>query len=223
MSRWSRRGSSMTGRSTSTARRRWSRRKRRRSISRPTGCSDIQVDTGTTDSQRRRMSTGTITGPASSGRRRLSPRLSGRGAQEHRADDAHRAAAADLGFDIAGAADVVGNAVVLSAGHDIEFGNTSFAPSAASGAAANISLTTVISRPRSTGAPAAMRLVGAAVGGSSTFASDVSLRARDEVLFHAGNAGSTVTVGGNLTLSANAEGVDAGRFGDRRVGRTAGL
>ena len=51
---------------------------------------------------------------------------------------------------------------------------------------------------------------GAAVGGTSTFASDVSLRARDRCRSMSGNAGSTVTVGGNLTLSANADGVNAG-------------
>ena len=101
----------MRGRSTSTARRRWLRRRTSTISFSPDGLFSIQVDTGTTDSNGIEF-TGTITGPASSG-----------------PGDYHRAylvavpkntaltmlirGGSNLGFDIAGAADVVGNAVVL--------------------------------------------------------------------------------------------------------------
>ena len=102
------------------------------------GLFDIQVDVGTTDGNGV-VADGTITGPVSTD-----------------FGDNHRAylvavpkntaltmligAGANLGFDIAGAADVDGNAVVLSAGYDISFGDTNFAPSAASGADADFSI-----------------------------------------------------------------------------------
>ena len=103
------------------------------------------------------------------------------------------------------------------------FGSTSVAPSAASGADANIDQNNSVFTSALYGRANGDATVGATGGGTSTFASDVSLRARDMVPFLSGNAGSTVTVGGNLTLSANADGVNARRFGERRVGRVAGL
>ena len=121
MSRWSRRGSIIAGRSTSAAARRWSAPKRRRSSFSPDGLFDIQVTTGTTNGVGVTTS-GTITGAASTG-----------------ATDIHRAylvavpkntaltmliaSGSNLGFNVAGAANVVGNTVVLSAGHDISGGS----------------------------------------------------------------------------------------------------
>ena len=170
------------------------------------GLFDIQVDIGTTDANGVVVD-GTITGPASTG-----------------FGDNHRAylvavpkntaltlligSGADLGFDIAGAADVVGNAVVLSAGHDISFGGTVDGPSVGSGADANISIGnanfTSALYGRADGDVAAR-----AVDGSMTFASDASLRGRDQVTLEAWGGGS-VSVGGNLYLSANASGSTEG-------------
>lgn len=170
------------------------------------GLFDIQVDVGTTDANGVVVD-GAITGPESS-----------------IAGDNHRAylvavpkntamtmligSGANLGFDIAGAADVVGNAVVLSAGHDISFGNTSDAPSAASGADADFSIANANFTSALYGRANGDALAGA-VGGSLTFASDVSLRGRDTVRLEAGGDG-IVSVGGNLTMSASASGVNEG-------------
>ena len=174
------------------------------------GLFDIQVDVGTTDANGVTVgNTGVIAGPASSG-----------------ASDFHRAylvavpknslltmaiaSGSNLGFEIAGAADVVGNAVVLSAGHDIQFGSISSAPSAASGAVANISQQNSNFTSALYGRASGSVTAGASGGGASTFASDVSLRAGSEVELVAANSGSTVSVGGNLTLSANADGLNEG-------------
>ncbi len=170
------------------------------------GLFDIQVDIGTTDGNGV-VADGTITGPVSGG-----------------AGDNHRAylvavpkndaltmligSGANLGFEIAGAADVVGNAVVLSAGHDISFGNTSDVPSAASGADADFSIGNANFTSALYGRANGDALAGA-VDGSLTFASDVSLRGRDTVRLESGGGG-IVTVGGDLTMSANASGTGEG-------------
>ena len=121
---------------------------------------------------------------------------------------------ADLGFEVAGAADVVGNAVILSAGHDVAFGNIDGSPSFASGADADISIEnanfTSAVYGRANG-----DITASSVGGSLTFASDASLRGRDLAKLEAGGDGN-VSVGGNLTLSANASGENEGEF---RAGR----
>jgi filamentous hemagglutinin family protein len=131
------------------------------------GLFDIQVDVGTTD-ENGVVADGTITGPVSTG-----------------FGDNHRAylvavpkntaltmligAGADLGFDIAGAADVDGNAVVLSAGYDISFGGTNSAPSAASGADADFSISNANFTSAFYGRANGDALAGA-VDGSLTFA-----------------------------------------------------
>jgi filamentous hemagglutinin family protein len=167
---------------------------------------DITVDVGTTDGNGVVVgSNGSIGGPASSG-----------------SGDLHRAylvavpknsaltmlisSGADLGFDVAGAADVVGNAVVLSAGHNISFGDTVDAP--ASGADADISIQNA-SFSSAVYGRANGDLTASSVGGTLSFASDASLRARDLVKLEAGGDGN-VTVGGNLTMSANASGENEG-------------
>ena len=174
------------------------------------GLFNITVDVGTAESQNEGIEVnGTITGPASSG-----------------AGDNHRAylvavpkntlltmaigSGANLGFDIAGAANVVGNAIILSAGHDIVGGNTSDAPSAAAGALANINLTNNAFTSALYGRASGDAIVGANNGGSATFASDVSLRAGGLVRFFSEHPESSVTVDGNLTLSANADGLNEG-------------
>jgi len=170
------------------------------------GLFDIQVDVGTTDANGVDVD-GTITGPASGG-----------------FGDNHRAylvavpkntaltlligSGADLGFDIAQSADVIGNAVVLSAGHDISFGDTNSGPSSASGADANINIGNASFTSALYGR-ADGDAVASSVSGSLTFASDASLRGRDLAKLEAGGDGN-VSVGGNLTLSANASGSTEG-------------
>ena len=170
---------------------------------RTSGLFDITVDVGTTDSSGVGTN-GVITGPASTG-----------SGDNHRifmvAVPKNTALAmvigggASLGFDIAGAAEVIDNAVVLSAGHDIEFGNSSEAPSAASGADADIS----IARSTFTSALYARAngdALASAVDETIDFLSDVSFRGRDLARIEANGSGVVNVggdVGGNLTMSAN--------------------
>ena len=172
------------------------------------GLFDITVDVGTTDANGVVVgSTGSIGGPESIG-----------------AGDNHRAylvavpkntamtmlisSGADLGFDVAGAADVVGNAVILSAGHDVAFGNIVGSPSFASGADADISIENA-SFTSAVDGRANGNITASSVGGSLTFASDASLTGRDLAKLEAGGDGN-VSVGGELRLSASASGENEG-------------
>lgn len=176
----------------------------------PDGLFDIQVTTGTTDANGV-ASSGTITGAASTG-----------------AGDIHRAymvavpknaaltmaitQGGSLGFDIAGAADVVGNTVVLSAGYNISGGFIESAPAAAGGAfKANLSIT---------GANVSSALVAAAsgnadifspLGQSSSFASDVTMHGVDQARVGASGFTTTVNIAGNLDLSTATSGTAPGQ------------
>ncbi|MEO7814369.1 MAG: hypothetical protein ABIR87_02885, partial [Sphingomicrobium sp.] len=164
----------------------------------PSGLFDIQVTTGSTDSQGV-VNTGKITGAVSTG-----------------AADIHRAylvavpkntaltmligAGSNLGFNVAGAANVVGNTVVLSAGHDIS-GGVIGAPSSGTsgGALANIQ----VNDSNFTSA-----LVGEATGFAHLaafnpvhFYSDVRIHADGDIWFSTQAAAGTIDVTGNLSLS----------------------
>ena len=139
MSHWWRRASSITARSTSMAPRPWSAPKRRRSISAPAACSTSRSTTGTTDANGVVVD-GTHHRPGEQRLRRLSPRLSGRGAQEHRADHADRQRRRPRLRHCRGGRCRSAMRWCCRPGHDISFGGTSFGPSAASGADAHISI-----------------------------------------------------------------------------------
>lgn len=172
---------------------------------RTSGLFDIQVTTGTTDINGVR-NTGTITGPASSG-----------------FGDNHRAylvavpkntamtmlitAGSNLGFAVAGAADVDGNAVVLSAGHDVSFGSIS-GESAASGGQANFQLTNANITSALTGDATGYANLHA--NSASNFESDVTVHAVDHVWVSAFGPGATLDIAGDLTISTDAFGVGEG-------------
>lgn len=169
----------------------------------PSGLFDIQVTSGTSANvggvNNTLASNGTITGPASSG-----------------AGDNHRiylvtvpkndaislaiGSGANLGFDVAGSADLVGNVVVLSAGQNIVGGNIATFSNGAGSGQANISVegATVTSNLQ-------MRANNNAfffsVGGSTaSAASNVSIIANAETKLSSDGTGSSTTVAGNLTL-----------------------
>ena len=176
----------------------------------PDGLFDIQVTTGTTDANGVAVS-GSITGPASTG-----------------AADIHRAylvavpknaaltmliaSGSSLGFNIAGAANVVGNTVVLSAGYNVSDGSIEGTSAAAgSGFKANLSVT---------GANVTSALVASAngnaditspLGQSSNFASDVTMRGVDRATVSASGFTTTVNIAGNLDLSTVANGTAEGQ------------
>ena len=106
---------------------------------------------------------------------------------------------ADLGFDVAGAANVVGNSVVLSAGHDVFFGESEFDPSAASGAAAHANIQNANFTSAFDATASGNLDVLASAGLTSQFFSDASLTSSGgDVRVQATGTGSTLDIDGNL-------------------------
>ena len=103
----------------------------------PNGLFTITTDVGTTDSQGVVIDGGTITGPASSGSAD-NHRIYAVAVPKNDALTMTITGGAQLGFDIAGAANVAGNTVILTAGGDV-FGS-GVATSPAAGAPASISI-----------------------------------------------------------------------------------
>ena len=108
------------------------------------------------------------------------------------------AAGADLGFDVAGAADVDGNTVVLSAGHDIVDGVIGAASTG--GGVANLDVRdsnfTSALLSSSTGAS-----LFAGTSGALNFRSDVTAHATGNLDFVTQSSLGSVDVDGNLSLS----------------------
>ena len=161
-----------------------------------------------------------------------------------------------LGFDIAGAADVVGNAIILSAGHNV--GGDSIALAPANGIAANLVVDSVNATSALT-ARASNNLNLNSFSGNGSFAGDVTLSAGVAPRIDAQNgfslafarnlqmnanniassadgsdrlagnavfqvsAGSAASVGGDLTITANATGGDNNSGTGRGGNATGGL
>ncbi len=116
----------------------------------------------------------------------------------------------DIGFDIAGAADVVGNAVILSAGRNVAgnvIANTPVNGIDASIEIENNSFTSAVTARAST------NITATANAGAMAFASNLTLRADDLVDVMANGAGSAITVDGITNLSADVQGVMDGADG----------
>ncbi|WP_409049820.1 beta strand repeat-containing protein, partial [Sandarakinorhabdus sp.] len=131
------------------------------------------------------------------------------------------AGAGDIGFDIAGAADVVGNTIVLSAGHNIQSG----AGDDVFGARVGTGTASIIVSGRNV----TSRLIGRAATdaivtadtGNASFAADVTLFAGGEASINA-QAGRTVTIGGNVLLDASASGASGDASGRTAAVRASG-
>ncbi len=166
----------------------------------PDGLFDIQVTTGTTNANGVSNS-GTITGAASTG-----------------LSDIHRAYlvavpknaaltmlianGSSLGFNIAGAANVVGNTVVLSAGYNVTDGAIESTPSTAgNGFDAHLSITGTNMSSALVAAASGNADIFSPVGQSSNFASDVTMRGVDRARVGASGFTTTVNIAGNLDLS----------------------
>lgn len=98
----------------------------------PSGLFDIQVDSGTSATGSVLINNGSVAGPAAS-----SPTFFHRvymvAVPKNSAITMAIGAGSSLGFDIAGAADVSGNSIILSAGQDVVGGTAQVAPSAGGG------------------------------------------------------------------------------------------
>ncbi|SNS81669.1 hypothetical protein SAMN06295912_11766 [Sphingomonas laterariae] len=160
------------------------------------GLFDINVTVGSTADGTPLEHVGSTTGPASTG-----------SGDNHRIymvsipknDAVTMMIGGDLGFDVAGAADVVNNVVVLSAGRNVA--DTSFV-----GAAAPFDASIHVSGANVTSAMtgrATTDLFVASTTASSQFASDVTIQGGARAHIGSRVSGDTMTIGGNATVIAD--------------------
>lgn len=173
----------------------------------PSGLFDIEVTSGSSSSGLAMLNTGTITGPAASGIN--VHRIYMVAVPKNDALTMAIGAGSSLGFDIAGAADVDGNAIILSAGRDVIGGNVQFGASPGGGTgSANI----VGSDGFVSSALEAHATGGAQFGSQSpdglTFASDLFVRSTggSAILFAEGSG--FVNVAGNVQLRGDVFGTN---------------
>lgn len=166
------------------------------------GLFDIQVTTGASPTGASIFNTGTITGPASTG-----------------AGDNHRIymvavpkndaitlvvqAGSNLGFDIAGAADVNGNTIILSAGHDITGGFSAQPPSPGGNAAANLAIINANLSSALEARAFGSATIQATSVNSFNAASSILLIGRTLAQISAAGTNANVNILGNVIVSAS--------------------
>lgn len=171
----------------------------------PDGLFDIQVSIGTTDAFGV-INSGTITGGASTGSGDLR-RIYMLALPKNSALTMTFQSGGSLGFDVAGAASVDGNAVVLSAGQNIVDGIAESAPERLSGGLGSI----LVQNSSFTSAVNATATSSIAIGGNSanSFASDLRLEAGSDIgLTTSGTAGRFTVAGALIADSSRAGRLD---------------
>lgn len=160
----------------------------------PSGLFDIQVDAGTSATGTVIANNGTITGPAASN---FFHRVYMVAVPKNDAITMALGSGSTLGFDIAGAADVVGNAIVLSAGRDV-IADTIGGPSPGGGTG----LVSVIGSDADLTSNTAIVATG---GINLTSSTTAGLDFASDVLFYADGASSSLsaTAGGAVTVAGN--------------------
>lgn len=174
----------------------------------PSGLFDIQVDSGTSATGTVAANNGTITGPVASGGTFLH-RIYMVAVPKNDAITMAINAGSTLGFDIAGAADVSGNTIILSAGHNVNGGNPAFAPSAGGGTG----LVSITGGDADITSNFVASATGGVVLGSTSsagldFASNVSIEGAGGSNSIFSNTGGRVNVAGDLSISGNAFGAN---------------
>ena len=174
----------------------------------PSGLFDIQVTSGTSATGTTLFNDGTITGPVSSGAGD-NHRIYAVAVPKNTAITLAIGAGSNLGFNIAGAANVSGNAIVLSGGNNIIGGQAQTAPSPGGGAAqAGVFIGSVNVTSALTSRSTANTFVFANTGETAIFASNLDVAGAttasspNAVQVRANGAGANLTVGGNLTVTA---------------------
>jgi len=155
----------------------------------PSGLFDIQVTSGTSATGTTLFNDGDITGPASTGAG-VNQRVYAVAVPKNTAITLAIGAGSNLGFEVAGAADVVGNAVVLSAGRDIVGGTIATGRSGGGGTGAsdlNIANTAVTSSLR--GSSTDETFFFSSGGGTASTASTVNLLGDTRATYTADGAG----------------------------------
>lgn len=168
------------------------------------GLFDIQVTTGTNGTGGIAVGHGGVTtGPASSGTGD-NHRIYMVAVPKNNAITMAIGSGSRLGFDIAGAANVVGNSIILSAGYDVfgDFVDTGSPVNATQAADIFVSPADITS---SFTAAASRNFVAQSTGGDINFFSDLNAFGAGSASLIADGSTASINIGGNLLLSANAE------------------
>lgn len=168
----------------------------------PDGLFDIEVTSGTGQANGI-TGGGDITGPASSGAGD-NHRVYMVAVPKNQAMSLAISQGADLGFAVAQAADVVGNAIVLSAGHDIVGGAIQTARSAGGGTGAStISANAINATSAVTARATESATFFSNAGQASNFASNLTVTAPVQAWASASGSDASLNVAGNVTLNSD--------------------
>lgn len=175
----------------------------------PNGLFDIEVTSGTSATGAALTNNGAVGGPAAAGQNFFN-RVYMVAVPKNDAITMAIGAGSSLGFDIAGAANAVGNTIVLSAGHDVVGGETGVLPSSGGGTGLT-SMTggdSVFSSAVNARATGTINLEATQPAGM-TFAGQAVLRATGGNSSITARAGSFVDFGSFLSFSASTTGTAA--------------
>lgn len=180
---------------------------------RPNGLFDIQIDQGTSATGEVVTNSGTIEGPA--GSINTAHRIYVVAVPKNDAITMAIQGGSKLGFDIAGAADVDGNAIVLSAGYDIAGGEIAATRSAGGSAfPATLTVGAINATSQLTGQATGQASLQVQGGNAANFASNVSISGvtdpaavnADAAFVSVSGVGSTLDIAGDLLVKS----LDAG-------------
>ncbi len=181
---------------------------------RPNGLFDIQIDQGTSAAGEVVTNDGSITGPV--GAINAAHRVYMVAVPRNDAITMAIKGGSSLGFDVAGAADVVGNAIVLSAGYGISGGVIDDTRAALGGTVpAALTIGAITATSQVTGKATGQVSLTVDSGNTASFASDLTLAgvrdpatgSDDAAFISVSGVGSTLDIKNNLQLTA----LDAGQ------------
>lgn len=176
---------------------------------RPDGLFDIQIDQGTSTAGEVVANDGTITGPVATAN--AAHRVYMVAVPRNDAITMAIKGGSTLGFDVAGAADVDGNAIVLSAGYNVANGLIDAVRAKARGAVpATLAIGPISATSQLTGKATGQASLTVNGGNTATFASNLVLSGvedpaaatNDGAFISVGGIGSTLDVSGDLQLTA---------------------
>ncbi len=167
------------------------------------GLFDVQVSTGTDGDATHQaiFHLGSTGGPASGGAGDLH-RIYTVAVPKNTAITTLIASGSSLGFDIAGAADVAGNAVILTGGYDI-VGGSIVPSSGAGGGTSNVQVTNSAVTSDLSLHATGFGAVEAVGGGLSTLASNLLIRSPIAARLEASSASSSINIVGDVFLDAS--------------------
>ncbi|MEZ5707793.1 MAG: hypothetical protein R3E02_00220 [Blastomonas sp.] len=161
----------------------------------PSGLFDIAITQGTDPGGAAIFNTGTIGGQASGGTGD-NHRIYMTALAKNDAITMVVQAGSNLGFNVAGAADVDGNAIILSGGYDIVGGEVASAPSANAADKTNISIFNAGATSALRGAAFGDFTIQAGATSNIVFESDVRIQASDLAQISSIGTGSSLTING---------------------------